>query len=56
MSEREEPQRSRVPEFDRFGFRGHFEPTCGSDEDRSSTAVLRELNRARSSQMEPFGK
>ena len=56
MSEREEPQRSRVPEYDRFGFRGHFEPTCGSDEDRSSTAVLRELNRARLSQKKSSGK
>ena len=56
MSEREEPQRSRVPEYDRFGFRGHFEPACGSDEDRSSAAVLRELNRARLSQKKSSGK
>ena len=56
MSEREEPQRSRVPEYDRFGFGGHFEPACGSDEDRSSAAVLRELNRSRSSQMKSSGK
>ncbi len=47
MSEREvEARRKRppMPEYDRFGFQGHFEPACGSGEDRSSTSVLRELN------------
>lgn len=50
MSEREEPRRERPPaqEYDRFGFRGHFDPACGTGEDRSSTSVLRELNRSRS--------
>jgi hypothetical protein len=48
MSERQVEQDRRVrppiPEYDRFGFKGHFEPCCGPSEDRSSAAVLRELN------------
>jgi hypothetical protein len=49
MSERksDDPRKSRppVPEYDRFGFRGHFEPSCGPSEDRSSVAIYSELNR-----------
>lgn len=36
-------ERPRVLEYDRFGFNGHFDPACGSGEDRSSSTVLREL-------------
>jgi hypothetical protein len=49
MSERkhDESQHTRppVPEYDRFGFRGHFEPSCGPSEDRSSVDIYSELNR-----------
>jgi hypothetical protein len=49
MSERkhDEARHSRppVPEYDRFGFRGHFEPSCGPSEDRSSVDIYSELNR-----------
>jgi hypothetical protein len=51
MSERDEPQqRPAMPEYDRFGFRGHFDPACGSDDDRSSVRVISELNRTRRSE------
>ena len=47
MSERQtehdrRQNRPPVPEYDRFGFRGHFEPCCGPSEDRFSAALLRE--------------
>ncbi len=47
-TQQDRQERPAIPEFDRFGFRGHFDPPCGSNDDRSSTSAIRELNKQRS--------
>ena len=47
--DRRRESRPPAPEYDRFGFRGHFAPSCGPSEDRSSVAAYADLEREPSS-------